>query len=97
MIDTEREHVITFAEATKIPQSRPNLSTVWRWHLRGVRGVRLETFMWGGKRFTTVEALRRFQERVTAAADGGTERVETPRQRQRAIERAEQKAKDLGV
>jgi hypothetical protein len=44
------------------------LSTVWRWAQRGVRGVQLETFAIGGKRYTTREAFGRFVERTTAAA-----------------------------
>ena len=44
--------------------------TVWRWRKFGVRGVRLETFMLGGRRYTTRESHRRFVERTTAAANG---------------------------
>ena len=36
------------------------LSTVWCWCLRGIKGHRLESFSVGGKKFTTVEAFRRF-------------------------------------
>src|SRR4051812_28261773 len=97
MIDTTNEQLITLAEATKILPGRPNLSTLWRWRLRGVRGVTLETILSGGKRFTSVEALRRFQEQVTAAADGRPILAETPRQRERAIDRAEKRAAELGV
>jgi hypothetical protein len=97
MIDPQTEHLVTLTEATKIEPSRPDLSTVWRWRLRGIRGVQLETTMRGGKRYTSVEALQRFHERVTAAADGTAVRTQTPHQRERAIERAERKADELGV
>jgi hypothetical protein len=46
-------------------------STVWRWAGPGCRGVRLETFTVGARRFTTEEAYRRFIEQTTAAAPLG--------------------------
>lgn len=98
MIDTQTERMVTLVEATQILPGRPNLSTIWRWRLRGVRGVTLETILIGGKRFTSLEALTRFQHAVTAVADGKSGgAAETPRRRERAIERAERKAKELGV
>jgi hypothetical protein len=41
-------------------------STVWRWALSGLRGVRLETAMVGGVRVTSAAALRRFFDAVSA-------------------------------
>lgn len=35
-------------------------STLYRWSTRGARGRTLETWMVGGVRYTTVEALERF-------------------------------------
>lgn len=97
MIDPETESLVSLTDAAKSEPSRPNVTTVWRWHLRGVRGVKLETTLQGGRRYTSREALRRFHERVTAAADGEPVRGETPRQRERAIDRAEKRAAELGV
>jgi hypothetical protein len=98
MIDLENETPLTFAQVTKIEPGRPNITTVWRWRNRGCRGIKLETVLSGGRRFTSVEALRRFHERVTAAADGEPiANGETPRQRKRAITRAEKRAQELGV
>jgi hypothetical protein len=51
-----------------------NVSTVWRWTLRGVRGVVLESFSVGARRFTTVEAFQRFVERSTAASPSSASR-----------------------
>lgn len=45
-----------------------NPSTVWRWTLRGCRGHKLETLLVGGQRYTSVEALERFVERLNGAA-----------------------------
>jgi hypothetical protein len=97
MIDPLTETPISLTDAAKSLPQRPNVATLWRWRTAGVRGIKLETFLSGGRRFTSVEALRRFQERVTAAADGEPIRVETPRQRERAIDRAEKRAQELGV
>ena len=66
-----------------------NPSTVWRWSLRGVRGVKLETFSVGARRFTTVEAFGRFVDGTTAAAKGEQPQARTNRQREAAIAQAE--------
>jgi hypothetical protein len=97
MIDPNTENLLSLAEAAKSLPGRPNVTTVWRWRNRGVRGVKLETVCIGGRRFTSREALARFCAATTAAADGEPVRSETPRQRERAIERAEREAKRLGV
>lgn len=48
-----------------------NDCTVWRWARRGVRGVQLETYAIGGRRWTTEEAFERFVAKTTAAIAGG--------------------------
>jgi hypothetical protein len=74
-----------------------HVSTLWRWSLRGVKGIRLETVMIGGIRYTSREALERFVARTTAAADGTTPTIRTPAQRQRAIEAAERELADSEI
>jgi hypothetical protein len=69
------------------------LSTTWRWCLRGIKGHVLESFNQGGRKFTTSEAFERF----LAAINGQPVRSETPKQRERAISRAEKRAAELGV
>ena len=61
-IDLTRERPISFNEAAKyLPRGyRPHLSTWWRWHKHGIKGVRLETVVLGGRRYTTAEAVQRF-------------------------------------
>ncbi len=39
---------------------RPNPSTIWRWSVKGSQGVRLQTWMIGGRRLTTREAVEEF-------------------------------------
>lgn len=55
--------------------SRPNPSTVWRWTAKGSKGVKLQTWMIGGRRMTTSEAVNDFiearskQPEITRTAD----------------------------
>ncbi len=58
MIDSERETLVRLTRA-RIP-GNPHTATVWRWALRGVRGVKLDTLVVGGVRFTSEEAIARF-------------------------------------
>jgi hypothetical protein len=97
MIDPNTEELISCSEAAKGIPGRPNTSTVWRWQQRGVRGIKLESVLVGGKRMTSREAVDRFIAAVNAAADGEQVQPETPAQRQRAIESAEREAEALGV
>jgi hypothetical protein len=65
MIDPLTEEVLTFPQAAKrlphLQNGRPvHVSTLWRWAMQGLRGVRLETVKIGGARVTSAEALRRF-------------------------------------
>lgn len=76
-----------------------NISTIWRWRLKGVRGVMLQTFCIGGKRFTTEESLTLFIDATTAAATGD-DSLPTPRtstQRERDIDQAERELDHEGI
>jgi hypothetical protein len=97
MIDIATEDMVSLTEAAKTLPSRPDQSTLWRWRNRGVRGVRLETVLVGGRRMTSRQALNRFFAAVNAAADGKPVRTETPREREQAISRAERWAAELGI
>ncbi len=94
MIDTANEELLPLSAAARQLPGRDgrrgiHVSTVWRWSLRGVRSVRLETALIGGVRMTSREALARFFARTTAAANGTTPMTRTSRQREAAIRRAE--------
>ena len=70
MIDFANEQVVSLNEAARmLPRRRegkkPHVSTLYRWTIRGVRGVILETIQVGGTRCTSVEALHRFFERLS--------------------------------
>lgn len=41
-------------------QPKPNVSTLWRWCLKGCKGVKLESVCIGSKRYVTASAIERF-------------------------------------
>ena len=69
MVNMETEVLLTMTEAARLLPGRPHVSTLWRWRSKGVNGVRLDTVKCGGKRWTSREAIARFVEESTAAAD----------------------------
>jgi hypothetical protein len=70
VINVNEERLLTLAEAARsLPGGPVHVSTIHRWRLRGVRGVKLEVLLRGGIRYTSSEALGRFYSAVTAAAD----------------------------
>jgi hypothetical protein len=52
------EHRISLTQLAR--EQKVNPATPWRWVRNGVRGIRLETFLCGGRRFTTREAFARW-------------------------------------
>lgn len=59
------EEVITLSEARNfLPEiqgcKRPCVSTIWRWTLRGIGGVKLETVKIGSRIVTSKQAVTRF-------------------------------------
>ena len=83
------EPLLTLTQAANRLPGKPHVSSLWRWCKRGVRGVRLETLVLAGRRYTSFRALEEFAAATTAIADGKSIPTRTPRQRQLAIERAE--------
>ena len=81
-VDLERERVVPLGEVPKlgiIPRRRKgarlNLRTLYRWAAAGLRGVVLPSQLVGGQRVTSVEALLRFFDAVSAAARPGRRAV----------------------
>jgi hypothetical protein len=95
-IDIACEQLLTFNQAAQyLPErSRPSAATWWRWWRTGVRGVRLETVLVGGRRYTTKDSVQMFAARLTAAADGAPVPVRSPARRERDIARAERKMQE---
>lgn len=99
-IDWSEESILTFVEVAKrMPRRRRgrpvNVATIHRWAKNGVRGVRLESLRLGGGLVTSVEALQRFAESLTAG--DGQRVVRTSAQRERAADRAEAELEAAGV
>ena len=97
MIDLKTENVFPINEAPKHIHGRPSIATVWRWSLYGVGGIKLETILIGGRRFSSSEAVQRFADARTSQADGAPAPPRTSRQRQRGIDRAEAELAKAGI
>lgn len=70
-IELRCETLLSFHDAaellpTRRRGSRLHISTLYRWAIRGCRGHRLETIVLGGQRVTSLEALQRFFDKLTA-------------------------------
>ena len=93
MINVTQETLIAFRDVpawTKAHlRNRVHPSTIHRWRLRGARGVKLETLLVGGTRYTSLEALNRFFAATTAAADGEAHAVVPDVPDSRAMREAE--------
>lgn len=61
--------LMSFSAAVRRLPGHPHPSTLWRWRTRGIRGVRLDTVLIGGRRYVSADALERFVFALTAAAD----------------------------
>ena len=74
-------------------------ATAFRWAKSGVRGVKLETIRVGGTLCTSVEALQRFFERLSATDSGATDAptLRSPCARQKAIQQADRELEKLGI
>jgi hypothetical protein len=106
MINITTETVIAPSKATHLcPERRrgvrPNVATIYRWMMQGVRGIRLESIVVGATRCTSVEAMQRFFDALTAAADAEHSSAITPlpvsKSRQKAIEAAERRLARSGI
>lgn len=98
MIDRMHEELIRLSDLPKrIPLSKNgkpvNVSTIWRWHMHGLRGVQLETTCIGGSTFTSVEAFTRFNDQLDQARRNPP-RLQTA---SAAGERAEQQLAAMGI
>ena len=98
MIDIHAEQLVAVKEIPGYVPGRPHLATCWRWIQRGCRGVKLDTVLVGGKRYTSTLALQTFVERTTAAADGtSTVTASTPSAKRKAHERACRELDEAGI
>lgn len=88
---------LPLSEASKFFPGRPHRSSVWRFAMKGVRGVRLETIVCGGRRYTSEEAILRFIAATTAAANGEPMPVPLSARRRQEQEEARAKLREVGI
>jgi hypothetical protein len=92
MINALERKFIPLGKAGRLISTNPSTATLYRWALKGVDGVRLESYLVGGRRFTTAEALASFVNRASECRPPGAPPA-TSRQaeasRASAAERAE--------
>ncbi len=98
-IDIACDELIPIREVPKRLPKKPcgkriHISAVYRWMQKGVRGVKLDFVFIGGTRYTSVEALQRFVDRLSMN-DRGIPRESTPRRRQMEIDTAAREAKRI--
>jgi hypothetical protein len=98
-IQVLEEEVLPLEDAKKLIPGRPDRSTIYRWALGGgSHGIKLESAKVGRKRFTSKQAIQRFVEAVTAAADGEIPpAIRTSRQRQKQMREAERRLASAGI
>lgn len=87
MIDFSAEDLLSFCDAAKQIPGRPHKLTIHRWAKEGVRGVRLETVLICGKRYTSKAALNRFFN-ATASPKGKPPVPWNPKDRREDIRKA---------
>ncbi|MCA9032105.1 MAG: DUF1580 domain-containing protein [Planctomycetaceae bacterium] len=69
MINLKTETLLTLREATERVPGSPHVSTLHRWVKHGLKGIRLESCLVGGRRVTSVEAVGRFSHAITEKVD----------------------------
>ncbi|MDZ4684032.1 MAG: DUF1580 domain-containing protein [Planctomycetaceae bacterium] len=81
---------IPLTKAADFVPGRPHSATIWRWATKGVRGVKLASWVSGGKRVTTLAAIEEFLRRLNAGAespDSPDDAVRRSREASRALEK----------
>jgi len=93
MSDENRESHFPLTGGRERIASHPSPATLYRWALKGVRGIKLETVMMGGRRYTSDEAVDRFFARLSRHQPAAT--VEPSKARATQIDHAARKAKAI--
>lgn len=75
--------------------TRPSAAKCWRWYTLGIAGVKLQTWLVGGSRLTSVEAVRQFIEQRTNPTN--EPQVRKPRVRKLSQSTREFLKRELGV
>jgi hypothetical protein len=98
-IDAKAETIISFSDArSAFPgiDRRLSLATLHRWRLHGIRGIKLETILIGGLRYTSREAITRFVASQNAD-EAPAAPVITASQRRKQSEAARTELEKMGI
>ena len=93
MIEALAATFILLSKAGRLISTNPSQATMWRWALRGVDGVKLETFKIGGRRYTTPESVEKFVSRLNGPRSANDPLVSKMRGRQKDL--ASQRARAI--
>jgi len=94
-IDFESETIITIGEGCRaFPPNGISDATMARWIQKGVKGVKLETLLIGGRRVTSREAICRF---IARQNPDESPAIITKTQRRRQSEAARQALQEAGI
>lgn len=94
MIDVQTETILTAKQACAAFPKHVSLPTLWRWMLKGTRGVVLESIRIGGRRYTSAEACSRF---IQASAEDTPSPERKKQQRSMAMKQARAVLDQFGV
>jgi hypothetical protein len=93
MIEALAATFVLLSKAGRLLSTNPSPATMWRWALRGVDGVKLETFKIGGRRYTTPDSVEKFVSRLNSPRAANEPQASSLRERQKDL--ASQRASDI--
>ncbi len=93
--DANFDELLSLKDAANLVPGRCHISTIHRWRLSGVRGIRLCTSMIGGRRRVTRRQLEEFFKAISQAGEVAAP-MRNDSLRQSQIAAAERESKDLG-
>lgn len=65
-INVFEDDLVSLTELAKSLPKPPSHGCLWRWHRIGIQGVRLETVVVAGRRYSTRDAFQQFVNATTA-------------------------------
>jgi hypothetical protein len=90
------DQLLSIRDVSETLPNRPHISTVWRWITRGIRGVKLESTLIGGTRYTSHGALEQFFADSNAVGSGQPRRRRAG-QRKKAVKKAKDALAKSGI
>ena len=93
MIEALAATFVLLSKAGRLLPTNPSAATLWRWALRGVDGVKLETFKIGGRRYTSPDSVEKFVSRLNGPRSANEPPESSLRERQK--DQASQRASEI--